>query len=76
MESYNYIKPNGIIIGEDTHTSYMKKKGFKNPSSYSFISFCNYIIENLHRRNPSSNRNLNILSEKISLFFFMIQLFL
>ena len=70
MESYNHIKPNGIIIVEDTHTSYMKKKGFKNPSSYSFINFCNFIIENLHRRNPSSNKKLNILSEKIESIFF------
>ena len=30
MESYNHIKQNGIIVVEDTHTSYMKKKGFKN----------------------------------------------
>ena len=70
MESYNHINPNGIIVVEDTHTSYMKKKGFKNPSSYSFINFCNLIIENLHRRNPSSNKKLNILSEKIDSIFF------
>ena len=65
MESYNHIKQNGIIVVEDTHTSYMKKKGFKNPSKYSFINFCNFIVENLHRRNPSINKNLNILSKKI-----------
>ena len=70
MESYNHIKPNGIIVVEDTHTSYMKKKGFKNPSCYSFINFCNFIIENLHRRNPSLNKKLNILSEKIESIFF------
>ena len=70
MESYNHIKPNGIIIVEDTHTSYMKKKGFKNPSNYSFINFCNLIIENLHRRNPSANKSLNILSKKIDSIYF------
>ena len=70
MESYNHIKQNGIIVVEDTHTSYMKKKGFKNPSNYSFINFCNLIIENLHRRNPSINKNLNILSKKIESIYF------
>jgi len=32
MESYKFINPNGLIAIEDTHTSYMKKKGFNNPS--------------------------------------------
>ena len=70
MESYNNINQNGIIVVEDTHTSYMKKKGFKNPSNYSFINFCNLIIENLHRRNPSANKSLNILSKKIDSIYF------
>ena len=65
MESYNYIKPGGMIIIEDTHTSFMKKKGFKNPSKYSFVSFSKYIIENLHRRNPMVEKKLNDLSQKI-----------
>ena len=70
MESYNNINQNGIIVVEDTHTSYMKKKGFKNPSNYSFVNFCNLIIENLHRRNPSANKRLNILSKKIESIYF------
>ena len=70
MESYNNINQNGIIVVEDTHTSYMKKKGFKNPSNYSFINFCNLIIENLHRRNPSANKSLNILSKKVDSIYF------
>ena len=70
MESYNNINQNGVIVVEDTHTSYMKKKGFKNPSNYSFINFCNLIIENLHRRNPSANKSLNILSKKIDSIYF------
>ena len=40
MESVKFIKPGGKIVVEDTHTSYMKKKGFKTPSKYSFINFC------------------------------------
>ena len=70
MESYNHINQNGVIVVEDTHTSYMKKKGFKNPSSYSFVNFCNLIVENLHRRNPSVNKSLNILSKKINSIYF------
>ncbi len=65
MESIKYIKDNGKIVIEDTHTSYMKKKGFKNPSKYSFINFCSYLIENLHRRNPMTDKNMNFFSKKI-----------
>ena len=65
MESINHINDSGMIIIEDTHTSYMKKKGFKNPSKYSFINFCNLIIESLHRRNPMIEKKNNIFSNKI-----------
>ena len=64
MESIKFIKDDGKIIVEDTHTSYMKKKGFKNPSKYSFINFCFFLVENLHRRNPMTNKNLNYFSKK------------
>jgi hypothetical protein len=70
MESYNSIKPNGLIIVEDTHTSYMKKKGFKNPSKYSFVNFCKLIIESIHRRNPMLEKKLNNFSKKIESIFF------
>jgi len=71
MESYKFINPNGLIAIEDTHTSYMKKKGFNNPSKYSFINFCNTLIESIHRRNPMLNKRLNNFSKKIeSIFFF------
>jgi len=71
MESYKFINPNGLIVIEDTHTSYMKKKGFNNPSKYSFINFCNTLIESIHRRNPMLDKRLNNFSKKIeSIFFF------
>ena len=71
MESYKFINPNGLIAIEDTHTSYMKKKGFNNPSKYSFINFCNTLIESIHRRNPMLDKRLNNFSKKIeSIFFF------
>ena len=65
MESIKFIKDGGKIIIEDTHTSYMKKKGFKNPSNYSFIHFCNYLIENIHRRNPMTSKKPNYYSKRI-----------
>ena len=65
MESVKFIKDGGKIIVEDTHTSYMKKKGFKNPSKYSFINFTFQLIENMHRRNPSIDKNLNYISKKV-----------
>ena len=49
MESIPYIKNNGVIIIEDTHTSFMNYKGFKNPSKYSFINFSLNLIENIHQ---------------------------
>tara|TARA_Y100000591_G_C21830471_1_gene699255 strand:+ start:613 stop:1461 length:849 start_codon:yes stop_codon:yes gene_type:complete len=66
MESVKFIKPGGKIVVEDTHTSYMKKKGFKNPSKYSFINFCSYLIENIHRRNPMLNKKPNFVSSNIN----------
>jgi hypothetical protein len=70
MESYSHVKPNGKIVVEDTHTSFMKKKGFKNPSKYSFINFSKLIVENMHRRNPMLDKELNKLSKKIESVFY------
>tara|TARA_B110000285_G_C15068368_1_gene586477 strand:- start:100 stop:957 length:858 start_codon:yes stop_codon:yes gene_type:complete len=71
VESIDNINHDGMIVIEDTHTSYMKKKGFKNPSSYSFINFCNLLIESIHRRNPMVLKTNNKFSNKIhSLQFF------
>ena len=65
VESIKFIKDNGLIIIEDTHTSFMKKKGFRNPSKYSLINFSTKIIESMHRRNPSIKKSLNIFSNRI-----------
>ena len=66
MESINHINPNGIIVVEDTHTSFMKDKGFKNPSKFSFINFTLMNVEILHRRNPMIKKKLNNLSKLIN----------
>ena len=65
VESIKNIKNGGMILVEDTCTSYMKKMGFGNPSKYSFINFCNLLVENIHRRNPLVKKKENIFSDKI-----------
>ncbi|MDA7714267.1 class I SAM-dependent methyltransferase [Candidatus Pelagibacter sp.] len=65
VESIKKIRDGGMILIEDTHSSYMKKMGFRNPSKYSFINFCNLLIENIHRRNPMVQKKENIFSDKI-----------
>tara|TARA_B100000780_G_C21079661_1_gene434727 strand:- start:147 stop:1004 length:858 start_codon:yes stop_codon:yes gene_type:complete len=65
-----HIKDGGKIVVEDTATSYLKKE-FNNPSKYSFINFCNLIIEIIHKRSGLINKNLNIYAKKIySINFF------
>ena len=66
MESINYINHDGMIVVEDTHTSFMKNKGFKNPSKFSFINFTSSIVETLHRRNPMIKKKLNYLSKIVN----------
>ena len=66
MESINHINYDGMIIVEDTHTSFMRDKGFKNPSKFSFINFSTSLIENLHRRNPMVKKELNYFSKIIN----------
>ncbi len=65
MESVDKIKQNGVIMIEDTHTSFMNYKGFKNPSKNSLVSFTINMIENLHRRNPMVKKKMNNISKKI-----------
>ncbi|MBD1167153.1 hypothetical protein IDG99_01620 [Pelagibacterales bacterium SAG-MED09] len=65
MESVENMNNGGVILIEDTHTSFMNYKGFKNPSKNSLINFTTNIIENLHRRNPMVKKRMNDLSKKI-----------
>ena len=61
--SLNYINNEGLIVVEDTHSSYLKE--FKNPSKFSFINYANKIIELINRRSSMINENLNNYSKKI-----------
>jgi len=45
------IKDGGILITEDTHTSYMKQ--FSNPSKYSFINFSKKLIDDINYTFPN-----------------------
>ena len=68
--SLPYIKNNGMIVIEDTMTSYIKKS-FGNPSIYSFINFTYKICDSIHRRNPMLKNLENIYSKKVfSIKFF------
>ena len=59
-----HIKDGGKIVVEDTVTSYIKKE-FNNPSKYSFINFCNLIIENIHKRSGLLKKSLNIYAKRV-----------
>ena len=43
MESIKYIKSGGMIVIEDTHTSYMRDKGFKKPIQIFIYKFFHYL---------------------------------
>ena len=61
MQSIKYLNYGGMIVIEDTHTSYMRDKGFKNPSKFSLINFTTLLIETIHRRNPMLKKEINFL---------------
>jgi len=43
----------GLIVVEDTHTSYLKK--FGNPSKHSFINYSKHLIDIINSRFPEAN---------------------
>jgi len=62
--SLPHVKDNGMIVIEDTMTSFLKK-GFGNPSSHSFINFSHKIIDLMHARNPLLKKKSNYISKNI-----------
>jgi hypothetical protein len=58
------IKDNGVLVIEDTHTSYMQD--FKNPSKYSFINLTYNIVDSLNYRSGTLKGNNPILKLPIS----------
>ena len=50
LKSIPNINDDGILMIEDTHTSYMRK--FSNPNKYSFINFTKKIIDDVNFKHP------------------------
>lgn len=64
-----YVKDGGMLIVEDTHTSFMQQ--FGNPSRYSFVSYAKDIADAIHSRFPSVRASKNPLAEYVSSVCFM-----
>ena len=64
------INDDGLIVVEDTHTSYLKK--FGNPSKYSFINYSKYIIDVINSRFPTTEikKNNDFRNKIYSISFF------
>lgn len=68
-EAIQNTNDDGIIVIEDTHTSYLKK--FGNPSKHSFINYSKYLIDVINSRFPEVKNNNNNFKNKIySVFFY------
>ncbi|MFL2889662.1 MAG: class I SAM-dependent methyltransferase [Pelagibacteraceae bacterium] len=68
VNAINNIKENGLIVIEDTHTSYLKK--FGNPSKYSFINYSKYLIDVINSRYPDINIENNFKKKIYSIHFY------
>ena len=64
------IKDNGILIVEDTHSSYLSE--FSNPSKYSFIEFVKKIIDDI---NFSFNKSIGSFKFSLKEHIYSIQIF-
>jgi len=51
IKSIKNINDDGMLVIEDTHTSYQSE--FNNPSSYSFINFSKKLIDDLNYKHPN-----------------------
>lgn len=59
-----HIKDGGIMLVEDTHTSYMTQ--FGNPSRHSFMKFAFHVVDAINARFPGIDSSSNSLNEVIS----------
>ena len=48
--SLPWVNDGGMLIVEDTHTSYLTE--FGNPSSYSFMNYAKALIDDINKRSP------------------------
>jgi len=58
------IKDGGLMVTEDIHASYIKKK-FYNPSRYSFVNYNKKIIDDINYRFPNLSSFKNSLNKYI-----------
>ena len=63
-QSASHINDGGLIIVEDTHTSYMAQ--FGNPSKYSFMNYAFDIVHSINNRFPDVRSSENALSAEVS----------
>jgi hypothetical protein len=63
-KSIPHIRDGGMLIVEDTHTSYFR--AFGNPSRYSFISYAKSLIDSINSRFPEVNASANNLNMSVS----------
>lgn len=69
IKSIKNINDDGIIVTEDTHTSYMPK--FGNPNRYSFINFAKKLIDDVNFKFPDLGKFKNSFNDYIySITFF------
>ncbi len=67
-ESIKNINDGGVLVTEDTHTSYMPK--FGNPSKYSFINFAKNKIDKINYRFPLFKDKDNVERKIFSINFY------
>jgi hypothetical protein len=58
-----HIKDHGLMIVEDTHTSYFKNYG--NPSKYSFMNYAKMLIDSINSRFPEVHASNNSLNQAV-----------
>ena len=69
VKSIRNINDDGVIITEDTHSSYMAK--FGNPCKYSLINFAKRLIDDINYKFPNLGKFKNSLNDYIySISFF------
>jgi hypothetical protein len=68
VSSLPHINSGGLIVVEDTHTSFMYE--FGNPSKYSFVNFASKKAENLTKRHKIINKPDFLVSRVHSIEFY------
>ncbi len=63
------IKDNGLLVIEDTFTSYMNK--FSNPNKYSFVSYAKKKIDDINYRYP----DIGLLKNSLNKYIYSIEFF-